>query len=126
MNSKHTGSSWNFSEALKSLRENNGYTQEQLAKSLHVTKATISHYELGASNPSIDMLIQIADIFDVSLDYLMGRTKTKTSFNFWQNSFVKGVNNKEILERISAMDPKYRKLIYEILICMESDSKLKR
>ncbi len=53
--------------ALKNLREGKGYTQEQLAGALHVSKATISHYELGTSAPNIELMIQMADIFTYRL-----------------------------------------------------------
>lgn len=117
--------SWNFPMALKNLREGKGYPQEQLAGALHVSKATISHYELGTSTPNIDLMIQMADIFDVSLDYLMGRTNAKIPCNFWNGSFIKGVGNKELIERILELDPKHRKLVFDLLVCIESDHKIK-
>lgn len=63
-----------FPEKLKMLREKHGYTQQRLADSLHVTKNSISHYERNISMPDLDILCAIADIFDVSLDYLLGRS----------------------------------------------------
>ena len=121
MRQKTCESSWNFPMALKELREDKGYTQEQLAGALHVSKATISHYELGTSTPNIDLMIQMADIFDVSLDYLMGRTNC----SFWKDSFIKGIGNKELIERILKLDPRHRKLVFDLLICIESDHKIK-
>lgn len=58
---------------LKMLRENMGLTQENLGKKLHVSKVSICKYETGISEPSLDILVKIADIFDVSTDYLLGR-----------------------------------------------------
>lgn len=60
-----------FPKILKMLREKRGYSQKQLADVLHVSKNSVSHYELGNCMPSIDVIINIADIFDVSLDYLL-------------------------------------------------------
>lgn len=125
MKQKICASSWNFPMALKKLREDKGYTQEQLAGALHVSKATISHYELGTSTPNIDLMIQMADIFDVSLDYLMGRTNAKIPCSFWKDSFIKGIGNKELIERILKLDPRHRKLVFVLLICIESDHKIK-
>ena len=113
MRQKTCESSWNFPMALKELREDKGYTQEQLAGALHVTKSTISHYELGT------------DIFDVSLDYLMGRTTAKIPCDFWKGSFIKGVGNKELIERILELDSKHRKLVFDLLVCIETDHKIK-
>ncbi len=55
-----------FSKTLKMLREKNGYTQEELANVLHVTKNSISHYERNISMPAIDVLIAIASVIDVT------------------------------------------------------------
>lgn len=47
-------------------------TQTELAKRLNVTKSVVSYYELQERNPSPDVLIQLADIFHVTTDYLLG------------------------------------------------------
>ncbi|MCL1831467.1 MAG: helix-turn-helix domain-containing protein [Oscillospiraceae bacterium] len=63
---------------LKELRVKKGLTQSQFAKELNlfVVKGTISNWEVGASEPDIATLIQIAKYFDVDLDYLIGVTDT--------------------------------------------------
>ena len=63
-----------FKENLKTIRKEKHISQEALAKYLDVSIKTISHWETGYSEPSIAQLIQIADFFDVSLDFLLGRT----------------------------------------------------
>ncbi len=50
-------------------------TQCQIAKYLHITQPSYIRYENGTAEPSIDTLIRLADLFDVSLDYLCGRTE---------------------------------------------------
>lgn len=62
---------------LRYLRKENGLTQEQLADIFLLNKSSISRYEKGHQVPEIDTLNQIADFFDVSIDYLLGRTNTK-------------------------------------------------
>jgi transcriptional regulator with XRE-family HTH domain len=59
---------------IKNLREDHEYKQETIAKYLHVMQTTYSKYELGKINIPIDALIKLADLYDVSLDYLVGRT----------------------------------------------------
>lgn len=49
------------------------YTQRQVAKALGVTPQAISFYERGLREPGIDELIKMADFFEVSIDYLVGR-----------------------------------------------------
>ena len=51
-------------------------TQEQLGKAANVSDATINRYENGIRQPDPEMLILLADILDVSVDYLLGRTDT--------------------------------------------------
>lgn len=63
-----------FSERLKELRTSKGLTMEQLAKEIDSTRGTISNFENENKKPSLDMLIKLADYFDVSIDYLVGRT----------------------------------------------------
>lgn len=58
---------------IKSLRILYGKTQSELAEMLGGKKSLVSNYENGYSTPDIYMLIKIADIFDVSLDELVGR-----------------------------------------------------
>ena len=61
----------NFSEKLLELRRVNDLTQEQLAEQLEVSRQSVSKWESGVSIPELTKLIAIADLFDVSLDYLV-------------------------------------------------------
>lgn len=60
---------------LKELRKKKGISQLRLATDLNTTQNTISRYETGEREPGIDELIKIADYFNVSVDYLIGRTE---------------------------------------------------
>mgnify|MGYP002713279769 CR=1 FL=1 len=55
---------------IKQLRQARGWTQEELASQIGVKQKQISSYERGTSNPTTDVLIKIAQVFEVSLDYL--------------------------------------------------------
>lgn len=61
-----------FGNRLSELRKQNHMTQQVLSERLCVTKATVSSYETGNRLPSYDILIRIAYIFHVSVDYLLG------------------------------------------------------
>ena len=63
-----------FAERLRELRLAGNHTQEDLGEILGVKKYSIYTYEKGRSEPTIDGLIALADFFDVSIDYLVGRT----------------------------------------------------
>ena len=60
---------------LKELRKKKGISQLRLATDLNTTQNTISRYETGEREPGVDELIKIADYFNVSVDYLIGRTE---------------------------------------------------
>lgn len=59
---------------LKELREARGLSQVRLAIDLNINQNSVSRYESGAREADYKTLIAIADYFDVSLDYLLGRT----------------------------------------------------
>ena len=59
---------------MKELRKKKGISQLRLAMELNTTQNTISRYETGEREPGITELIKIADYFNVSVDYLIGRT----------------------------------------------------
>ena len=59
---------------IKELRQKHHIPQVRLAVELGVSQNTISRYETGEHEPSYDALIAIADYFNVSVDYLLGRT----------------------------------------------------
>ena len=65
-----------LAETIVTLRKNLGLTQEAVANALDVSIAAVSKWECGNSCPDIELLPKIAALFDVSLDYLMGYTRT--------------------------------------------------
>ena len=58
---------------IKEIRLQKGLSQSDAASALGISSVVYSRYETGARQPSIDMLIHMADVFDVSIDYLLGR-----------------------------------------------------
>ena len=63
-----------FYKKLKLLRNQKNLTQLELAKDLNVTKGAIAMWETNKRNPDHDMLVKIAEYFNVSVDYLIGKT----------------------------------------------------
>lgn len=68
-----------MSERLIHLREKNHLSQTDVAKILNVTSALISAYEKCERKPSIDKLVQLADIYHTTTDYIVGRTNSTTN-----------------------------------------------
>ena len=63
-----------FGERLKKLRKSKNITQKDFATILHVTERAYQNYEMNSSTPNYKLLLTITDYFNVSLDYLVGRT----------------------------------------------------
>ena len=63
---------------LKEIRKSKGLSQLKLAMDLNTNQNTISRYETGEREPSINELIKIADYFNISVDYLLERTDDPT------------------------------------------------
>ena len=64
-----------FQERLFALRKECEYTQREVAQMLGISQPSYIRYENGTSQPNLQTLAKIADIFDVSVDYLLGREK---------------------------------------------------
>ncbi len=62
-----------FPRNLKNFRIAKGLGQRELSELMHTTFKSVSHWETGYSEPSISQLIALADLFDVTLDDLVGR-----------------------------------------------------
>ncbi|MNP14368.1 HTH-type transcriptional regulator ImmR [compost metagenome] len=64
----------NHGNRIAELREAKGWTQDELSRSIGITRASLSHYEKNRRKPDFEILTKLADIFGVSIDYLIGRT----------------------------------------------------
>lgn len=66
-----------FKDRLRDLRKENKLTQEEFANKLGLVRTTVTNYELGRNIPEADILNMIADYFNVTVDYLLGRTNSR-------------------------------------------------
>lgn len=65
----------NLHNVLKELRKQRNLTQTQVANDLHISQRAYSYYETGDRQPNIDLLMDMAVYFNISIDYLVGRYK---------------------------------------------------
>lgn len=66
-----------FALRIRELRQEQRMTQQELADTFSVRVRTYQGYEYGESHPDVAKLVEIADYFNVSLDYLMGRSDVR-------------------------------------------------
>ena len=64
-------------QRIQDLRVDSDLTQKEMSEILHTSQRSYSHYETGSRNIPIEMLIRIANYYQISLDYLVGRTDHK-------------------------------------------------
>ena len=96
-----------YGQRLKELREKNGYTQETLAKMLNTSRSRIGMYEQGKRQPDFEMQEAIADLFNVSIDYLFGRENEN------KNAIDQLYDALEYQMLINSLTPEEREEIHE-------------
>ena len=67
-----------IADRIKSLREKQNKTQSELAKELGITRSSVNAWEMGISVPSTQYIVELANIFHISTDYLLGVNTTAT------------------------------------------------
>lgn len=93
-------------ERLKLLREELGISQARLAKEIGITQASVNRYETGKVMPTAETLLWYADRFDVSLDYIFGRTDNPQG-KLYEYKPMPAVPNDEMREFVEmCFDPK--------------------
>ena len=64
-------------QRIQDLRTDADMSQKQLSEILHISQRSYSHYETGSRNIPVEMLIRLANYYEISVDYLVGRTDKK-------------------------------------------------
>ena len=64
-------------EQMRNIREDLDLTQKEVGEMIGISQRTLSHYESGTRDVPVDILIELADVYKVNLDYLVGRTNIK-------------------------------------------------
>lgn len=115
-----------FGEILSELRQSRGMTQKELAKVLYVSDGTISNYENGVHYPDVEKLMDIADFFNVTTDYLLGRCKNNLSPDIFSETLIGSKTTGEILENIQSLDEDHKHALKVILRDMECSMMLRQ
>lgn len=91
------GTMRSFGEILASLREERGIYQKELAGILKVSVGTISNYENNIHFPDQEALMQLADYFGVTTDYLLGRTPYRYQLDILHQEYAPGVTISDLV-----------------------------
>jgi len=90
---------------IKQLREENNWTQTELARRMNCAMSSIAMYERGERKPSMEALLKLSEIFRVSTDYLLGKTEIRNLDELKQVRFacsggldVNGLDEEDLLE----------------------------
>ena len=67
-----------LADKIRQLREQSGYTQAELARKMKLTRSSINGWEMGLAIPSTPIIVELAKLFHVSTDYLLGLDSTAT------------------------------------------------
>jgi len=93
---------------LRELRESCGLSQQKLAVHLDLAQSQIQSYEKGAYEPDIGTLKRMADFFDVSVDYIIGRTDIKRKIELMTENELNDTEQ-DIVNRFRRSPPKQRR-----------------
>lgn len=112
---------YSLGDRIKSLRERNGISQKDFAKKINVSNVVLSRYESNERKPDYDTLQLIADYFEVTTDYLLGRTDFPEYNENQQQEFEHFANDPDLqrffyeLPKSPAEDVKALQEIWEVI-----------
>lgn len=99
---------WNIGKAIKELRENKNLTQGELGAIIGISGKTISNYEKGDRQPSLEIVSKLAEFFDVTSDYLItgnmsiatNQGKVKLKFKSGHSAAIKNEQMQELIKML--------------------------
>ncbi|MCM1101303.1 MAG: helix-turn-helix domain-containing protein [Clostridium sp.] len=104
-----------FGNIISALRAERGIYQKELADHLKVSIGTISNYEQGIHSPDFETLCKLADYYNVSVDYLLGRTTFRTSLNELNRPLTKTYTVADLLNTTLELDSVSARSLVEYL-----------
>lgn len=102
-----------FGSNMAKLRNERGIYQKELATSLKISIATVSNYEKDRHFPDAAMLCKIADFFDVSVDYLLGRTDFRYNVETLHRPFTDKYTISDLVNTSLEFSPEHKRSLTE-------------
>ncbi len=100
-------------ERLTMLRKEKGLLQKDVADHLHLTVATVSNYEKNVRMPGLETLVKLADLYDVSTDYLLQRTRCRTGIRALGKPLATDFTVGDLIETTLSLDRSGIRFLYE-------------
>lgn len=104
-----------FGDIFSELRKDKGLKQADLAKILFVSPGTISNYENNTHYPDVDKLIQIANYFHVTTDYLLGRCSSPLPPDIFSERIAEDITYGRFIEETKKLSQSRRSAFFQIL-----------
>lgn len=107
-----------FLKRIAQLRKEKGLNQTGLALKLNITQYMVSAYENGRNQPSVDVLIQLADFFNVSVDYLLERSDVRTTITR-NDERLFSKDEMALLNNYNALNEKQKEIALIVTNCLK-------
>lgn len=98
---------------IKELRKTAGLTQENAAKKLNISRQVFANYENEINQPSLEMLCEIANLFNCSIDYLVGHEDEDGAIMIYGNQLSKDEN--QLIDKLRALPDIKKKIAYKYI-----------
>lgn len=113
-----------FGDLLAELRQDKKLTQKQLAKIIYVSSGTICNYENNVHYPDVEKLVALADYFDVTVDYLLGRCSANLSPDIFEEDIASGKRVGTFIQEFKELPPERQQALLLIMQDMKISSVL--
>ena len=104
-----------FGELLSELRKDKNMSQAELANVLFVSSGTISNYENGVHMPDVEKLVELADYFHVSTDYLLGRSSSRLPTDVFDDELLVGTSVGQVIQEIQGLSKERKRALLVLL-----------
>lgn len=112
----------NFGEILMQLRQERHLSQAELGNVIFVSGGTISNYEKGVHYPDVEKLVALAEYFGVSIDYLLGRSRSRLSPDVFDQTLHEETTVGDVVQALQHFSPVRKRAICVTIADMETAS----
>ena len=112
----------NFGEILMQLRQERHLSQAELGNVIFVSGGTISNYEKGVHYPDVEELVALAEYFGVSIDYLLGRSRSRLSPDVFDQTLHEETTVGDVVQALQHFSPTRKRAICVMIADMETAS----